>query len=1258
MNDALASALVKGLLEDVETDIRLTEDYPDDFAVFHPSIWLDNPTRRYIPQIIQISSKKPSATAAVLLETIVARLKDSGEQGSRASLRFKFILVLSTLLTFVPECDVGAEANAALSEIICGNLLSRVPARVIAYVEAAVVTAVRIGASPQLTARDANAFAALSYFFPNLCHSPAAFTAICAVAASSVVDFPLELRTRFVEQFYTAVAHFFGHFPTIYTELLLSGGLPQAQALVDAVLGWKSTPDSEHLCLLAAFIPFCQPALQAYARAPKQHPFFPVFQGLTEVRQKKDGPRFSIACGILEFFNAVVVGSPSKDDVFKPLSDMLVKTTVKLEVYMFEHKKKKDAHTSGKLLTHWMPRWTALSFAKNANGINSAAVRCLWRKLELATRPAHEMLGALLELLDVGYPAPVDSKPLRSKIVPKLVSRLGDALWAFVQGQAGAAFETSDGLVRFFASDVKQHSADASAALCGAVTQPPPHPYFQSVRHLSRSLATLVGLARAVFSVVAVPMVDDITPFVNWLRFFFMTDSALRPWVRNAPLKDVSTCVAQLAKVVAQKIEQSYLVASPTFFRLGTLLYAFLKWSKFVLAHAHERDLSGPGSAFFGQMMETILLLYGFVEDGLIGACDAELCEIYEIYDVAPTQSAFEIIKASGEPFATALKVIMSGWLGRIAKQLSSEQQTVSIPQLSPLPPSLSCSRERIAVITAHLARYVTVLAEQKGQSGESIPAIFASVCVKYLVATKIRDEAFSRAFSALDPDVTRLLVDEIADAVKSMWRRELWVKPVFWVNTLPILSAVIAKASIAELGLINLVVPSFSDLLRVTKLEGFGAEFVEQFPGFVRQLSASAFIKGPTLWLRISTTMIDTAFVCRGAGRADLVDRLVDCFPVLFTRLRFSIASEIYNVDALSDRNDAVRDIAWTVTQLVNFLDTPKHCLCVRKALDEIIANNFAIAWPVYISMLASGEDLTRAILMDSLATAFGAFSLSKTSEPEAVAPNSPRLTRVARAMRAKLPKSDGADAAAFFDAAHYASRSLTPPPAPAEFGYTFIVANDFAFFLDPPTKNVRVVQAAVALAIAYHMHDRVFAAVTDAFASRRSLTSDSTFPLFYTAWFKQLAVPWDLNDFIGFARVSTLDSFISHAAADALFVLPSRLPPPRQGARVAVEAFPRVLPSAAACVSARLRAARLARGYARGLRADRLPARRFCEADLVLSPGGNVLHSNRGGRCPPRGGDPALCGERPPSGGRPFLERLVHRLPSRAPAAGATAV
>jgi hypothetical protein len=113
---------------------------------------------------------------------------------------------------------------------------------------------------------------------------------------------------------------------------------------------------------------------------------------------------------------------------------------------------------------------------------------------------------------------------------------------------------------------------------------------------------------------------------------------------------------------------------------------------------------------------------------------------------------------------------------------------------------------------------------------------------------------------------------------------------------------------------------------------------------------------------------------------QSGLIDGLVDCFPVLFTWSRFSVTSELNQVDVLSARNNAVLDLAWIVTQLAQFLDIAEHCLSIRKALDKILVNNFAIAWPVYISIP------TRSIVMDSLATTFDLLYISKTGESEAI--------------------------------------------------------------------------------------------------------------------------------------------------------------------------------------------------------------------------------------------------------------------------------
>jgi hypothetical protein len=121
-------------------------------------------------------------------------------------------------------------------------------------------------------------------------------------------------------------------------QLLIRNGAPPAQIVIDMILSWKSTPDPEHLSLLAALIPFCSGSLQTFARIGKKHPFYSVFSGLSDFKQKKESAQFSVLCGILEIHNTIVITSRP---AFAVLIDWIGKVQRSLETALVEDKKRK-----------------------------------------------------------------------------------------------------------------------------------------------------------------------------------------------------------------------------------------------------------------------------------------------------------------------------------------------------------------------------------------------------------------------------------------------------------------------------------------------------------------------------------------------------------------------------------------------------------------------------------------------------------------------------------------------------------------------------------------------------------------------------------------------------------------------------------------------------------------------------------------------------------------------------------------------------
>jgi hypothetical protein len=428
-----------------------------------------------------------------------------------------------------------------------------------------------------------------------------------------------------------------------------------------------------------------------------------------------------------------------------------------------------------------------------------------------------------------------------------------------------------------------------------------PHLHLHEFRFFSRNISSINGIIGLVLPIVAVPTVEDVHPYIDLIRFCFTPDSDFDKEIKASTREEVYSCITQLANVFRMQIEKSYIVSSPTFFSLGGLLLYFLKWSKLAISHSLPEEGTSLAPNFRRHVTSTVLLLYVCADEGLLIPCDLEMREIFRLSEVDLGLSLTQIIERGDGVFVQSLKISVIGWLGRIANQLSSEKQMVTIPQLIELPPGMSTTRERIADITSHLCQYVHLLEDEKSPSGRSISEEFAEVSLTFLSNTKFRDDLFTAAFSKLHPRLVRSLINATADTIKLNWQQEHWITPIFWVNSITILTAITAKASAAEIILISSIVPSFTGLLLICDIDGIGREFIDLFPKFVIQLSRATKVKRYTVWNPLIRIVVMTVLRIVEAGRN--ADEFLRCFPEMFGRFQFNAIVQLENVDSYSAR-------------------------------------------------------------------------------------------------------------------------------------------------------------------------------------------------------------------------------------------------------------------------------------------------------------------------------------------------------------------
>ena len=1176
---AVVRTAMDQLICEMERDMMNTEDAADNLEVFSAILWLESPERRYPVDITQLCILDSQTPLKVLLSELTQRLESVNKVGGAQPVKVKMVLVLCELIKLLPMIGRIADVDLCINQILGMHLGSKAlgPAKnlILLAIDDVVYLAVVAGSNPVVSIMgNPDVFAVLDGL-PAATNNAATFRCALGQMTSLLARVPVDQRSVFVIRLYDFVSGFVTHYPRVH-EKLIADGLNQAQMVIDEMLKWKATPDTEHLCLFAALMPFCPSMVQAMAKSGKKgNPLSAVFHGISDWRKKKDLARYSIACAFLELMDALVIATPERANDFKPFKEFLDKFKAKFDTYMFRHKVKKDGHICGKLLTSWLPRYTAVNFAMHkASGDKNPCEVTTYTLNSIKKPDGRANIVTFLKLIFRGYPKQIDINSLLgdNTLFNDLSLHFGETLnkLATETGCDTAIVDEAMAIVRFFTCDSWKFSPFSLMVLKGAETAPVSiSVQMQKFRAANQTADAMSRIVRSMIQVIACTTLSLVRPFIQFVRTFMTYESSWEEQLSIMKNADVMRMVTDIARTFKQQVEKAFLLASPGLSHLPTLIYRFLVWSEMVLKRTLEKERTPIDQNYISSITSSLLMLSAVCSDEVVQRCEEVLAKILlmysgDLYGWLPSK----VWEIGGNTGIEAVKHVVAAWFGHVAKQLESEKVKVTIPSLSTTPVAFDTTRERIAVIAAYLCRHIYQLSSTTipGTDITSLETAFFETCVKYISCSGFTDELFTASFKYLSSYSFQNFLSIINSQIESTALRGTkcqFEKIFFWHNVVNIFASLLQSPSGTKAdrdfvcGSIIAIIPAFLSLLQMRVFEGsdsstYMEKFIDDLYKMCTMFDKNEPKKSSDTWKTIVYTSFEICLMYMGDRRKSWIEMIFAYLPELMLNMDFEYTGAASYVDEVSSRSSAAKYIHYVIracSVLTMWSGSKAIAIASQTIFDNIMISNSEIAWKVYMKAASTEATFIRAMLMVSLSLLFNTVCtpmlrsdlmnidlLRQNREPKMSAASiigaglggvrraDSRRAELLREQRSSstLGQPSGQTVMTEMEAkilqieTHFTRnpRGVPQPKANYEHLCEILLKNDFELIRSSTVTDLDFVQSAIACCIAFNVHDKLFETMTQLFKENKaSLSQENCYQRFYTAWFKQMCEGWPFS-------------------------------------------------------------------------------------------------------------------------------------------------
>lgn len=233
----------------------------------------------------------------------------------------KYLLVICQLIRIITNDQSSAAIEDELTGILKLNFLSHATTNpVTERVVRSVSSIIRLVSQNKMNAIkkcdpsiESNHIEPLQYLQIISCvaNSTEHFKTSMVGIAGIIKTVPSDQRIKFADKLYSFLAHFYTKNKEAHVELLKED-IPQAQTILDSLLGWKFSYDTEILPVFGALISYCHDSLAQIQQSSqptkkKPHPFVHVMKLMGDMKKYKKPQRTACAFGLLELARASIL---------------------------------------------------------------------------------------------------------------------------------------------------------------------------------------------------------------------------------------------------------------------------------------------------------------------------------------------------------------------------------------------------------------------------------------------------------------------------------------------------------------------------------------------------------------------------------------------------------------------------------------------------------------------------------------------------------------------------------------------------------------------------------------------------------------------------------------------------------------------------------------------------------------------------------------------------------------------------------------
>ncbi|EAX96365.1 hypothetical protein TVAG_337970 [Trichomonas vaginalis G3] len=979
------------LCQKLQRDIEESETGLDSTYSFEPLCWLQSSFTNYAADISSFAILGPNVPYSVMISLLRDKIKLMTKQEGPTASEIKFILVLCELIMLLPVHKTSPNINIALTDLLQARFSTEIVSKefqnlVYEAIDKVIRLSVIAGSNPipgLLLVKQNSDIIGLLRSVKVGTHNVSAFRCVLGAIMSYINNLALESRKEFCIEFYNILGSFNVEHPDMHHEMLTLT-VNQAQMVIDGILSWKTSNETEELPVLCALLPLCKTCLMDM-KANKKSPYHAILKMLGDVKFKKN-QNFIPACfAYLELYTAVIHLENIKADYASPLQNFLKKHQEKFEKAIF-NQKDKLLYTDPRLIEEFAPRFGACDFSKKVDG---PAMQFL-QEISNTSLYGWGPMAQFHYIVTAGYPLPTANLKFETSRYQALGSRLSEALDTILtptndkEKYENAALAATS-IARYLTQGL--HGDPIVAALTIARGDPvntwEPTTTLTTFLNAIRDNSTSSKILCSLFKAIANSAHNIVTELIPLLLIIW----ANTPFWSKENINLTCTLVNDLSSEIRNSVVDAVNNNSQSLDILPGIFLSFLRWAETILlrrSRAHG-DKKIEGATFKSTSQDNCIIVVALLR-GTCGKsraydiCEDTLDRIFKVFEMPPLiRYPYTTSTDSSQiPAMPAINIVLRAWFGYIAAFTrgiikGAERNPTNIP-----------SPERISVMTEFITRYVdnTTLTLTDGKVCGPTAECFFNAAFQFISRVKILDKRFGQGFSHLHPSVDKTFNDSLKSHGFNAYLNSRFASTNYWVNYIQMCTGRASDQSLSQesFNILQETICQFISLYSIQQFFKFEAELTKALYHYVKAVYENKNEVNHLRWHLTVTSLADVLvrFADRRVGgfSQEKLELMAKIFPVILHNFKFDGAE---NTAHIPD-NDLQVYATQTMFYVINAFDqcfktclSPKLVNYIYDSCLEILAANPGTGWRTLIVIAQQTGQVMSILIVEALTEYLG---------------------------------------------------------------------------------------------------------------------------------------------------------------------------------------------------------------------------------------------------------------------------------------------